>query len=278
MNLTRFCHQRQRLRVGLCLCLCLGLLESISHLSAQTTSPAIASAPAPASSPTASPSSWQQLEATYQNELKKIHIPLLSAYINELTRLAAQSRNAETTVAINRELKEMQAIITSGGVVDLTTPPLGSDAPTPPNQPSPPRPKDDRVLVLTPATAKEVSPTPASPLPPAIPIRKIAWTIDSLSKGKYEIICQGAVTALDTPASLTLQAGDQLLKFPLAKRHIASDTNGLRLIRVGTIDLQADVTLLPLTLEIDSASAAFIVRQVLVTRTAKPAAAPPAAP
>jgi hypothetical protein len=256
----------------LCLCLCLGWLGPSSSLIGQTTNPAPAPASTPAPSPPASLSSWQQLEATYQNELKKIHIPLLSAYVNELTRLAAQSRNAETTVAINRELKEMQAIITSGGVVDLTKPPSGSETPTPPNQPAPPRPKDDRVLALTPDTAKEILPTPASPLPTAVSIRKIAWTIDSLAKGKYDIICQGAVTALDTPASLTLQAGDQLLKFPLTKRHIASDNNGLRLIRVGTIDLPADVTLLPLTLEIDSAAASFLVRQVLVTRVATPAA------
>lgn len=244
-------------RLSLCL---LALHATAVSVAAQT--PAAPAAPASAA--------WQQLESTYQNELKKIHIPLLSSYVNDLTRLAAQSRSAEATVAINRELKEMQAIITSGGVVDLGKPPGTVEPPAPAGPPAPPRAKGDSLLSLTPDSAREVTPAPGTPVPQTVTAQKLAWTVETLPAGKYEVICQGGITALDTPASLTLQAGDQLLKFPFAKRHIAADSGSLRLIRIGVLDLPADVSQMPLILAIDSPSANLVFRQLLFTRPTPP--------
>jgi hypothetical protein len=246
------------------LTLCLFIFQAVASLGLAQTPPAAATPNPPTSS------SWQQLEATYQNELKKIHIPLLSSYINELTRLAAQSHSAEATVAINRELKEMQAVITAGGVVDLSRPLGTQETQAASNTPSAPSPKNDSLLALSPGTAKTITPAPNPPTPPTVTVQKISWLIAALPAGKYEVICQGAVTALETPANLTLQIGDQLLKFPLAKRHVATDSNNLRLIRIGTIDLPTDATQLPLDLAIDSQASNLILRQLLFTRAATP--------
>ncbi len=230
-------------------------------LHAQTTSPAIPSAPT---------TGWQQLESTYQNELKKIHLPLLSAYINELTRLAAASRSAETTVAINRELQEMQKIIASGGVVDLSPPSTKEAPPDPALKPALAKSKPERLLELRPATAQEITPTPPKPIPSIIPIQKITWTIDALPKGKFEVICQGAIHSLDVPVSLVIQIGDQLLKLPLEKRHVATDPESLRLIQVGVFQLENDETRLPLVVSLETTASpppSFLLRQILIARS-----------
>ena len=230
-------------------------------LHAQTTGPAIPSAPT---------TGWQQLESTYQNELKKIHLPLLSAYINELTRLAAASRSAETTVAINRELQEMQKIIASGGVVDLSPPNTKEAPPDPALKPALAKSKPERLLELRPATAQEITPTPPNPIPSIIPIQKITWTIDALPKGKFEVICQGAIHSLDAPVSLVIQIGDQLLKLPLEKRHIATDPESLRLIQVGVFQLENDETRLPLVVSLETTASpppSFLLRQILIARS-----------
>lgn len=248
-----------RHRFSVCLLLFQWVVSPLAGQSTVSTPP-----PSPASP------SWQQLESTYQNELRKIHIPLLSSYINELTRLAAQSQSAGATVAINRELKEMQAVITAGGVVDLSKPPGTTETPAPANSSSPQRPKNDSLLVLIPGGAKEILPAPTPPIPQTVTVQKISWMIEALPAGKYEVICQGAITALDAPANLTLQLGDRLLKFPLAKRHVATDSSNLRLIRIGVLDLPADATQLPLDLAIDSQASNLIIRQLLFTRAAPP--------
>ena len=230
-------------------------------LHAQTPSPAIPSAPT---------TGWQQLESTYQNELKKIHLPLLSSYINELTRLAAASRSAETTVAINRELQEMQKVIASGGVVDLSPPNTKEAPPDPALKPALTKSKPERLLELRPASAQEISPSPPNPIPSIVPIQKITWTIDALPKGKFEVICQGAINSLDAPVSLVIQVGDQLLKLPLEKRHIATDPESLRLIQVGVFQLENDVTRLPMMVSLEttaSPSPSFLLRQILIARS-----------
>jgi hypothetical protein len=92
------------------------------------------------------------------------------------------------------------------------------------------------------------------------------------------VICQGAVTSLETPATLTVQAGEQMLKLPLAQRHVTTDPEGLRLIRVGVIHLNEDVVGLPLILSLDTKASpppTFLLRQILISRS-KPAA--PASP
>lgn len=219
--------------------------------------------------PSAPTTGWQQLESTYQSELKKIHLPILSAYINELTRLATASGNAVTTEAIKRELEEMQKIIASGGVVDLT-PPITEEKTDSSLKPLQPKTRPERLLELRPATAQEIKPSPSKPTPAVIPVQQITWTIEALPKGKFEVICQGAINSLDTPVSLVAQIGDQLLKLPLEKRHIATDPESLRLIQIGNFQLENDATHLPLTLSLETTASsppAFLLRQILVARS-----------
>lgn len=227
----------------------------------------------PQSIPSAPTTGWQQLESTYQNELKKIHLPLLSAYINELTRLASTSRSSEATVAINRELQELQSIIAAGGVVDFLKPNSEDNPSTDSTKPPQPKSKPETLLDLRPETATEITPTPPHPLPPAVSVQTITWTIDALPKGEFEVICQGAITSIDSPATLVVKAGNQTLKLPLAKRHVATDTESLRLIHIGVIKFADEVAKLTFELSLETTATpppSILIRQILIARS-KPA-------
>lgn len=239
--------------------LAVGLLCSVS-LNAQTKVQSLPSAPT---------TGWQQLESTYQNELKKIHLPLLSAYINELMRLASVTRDSETASAVNRELVAMQDIIASGGVVDILKTESNETASESASKPLA-KANMDRILELRPSSAIEITPKPVGAPPTVVPVKSISWTIDSLPKGNFDVICQGALSSLDAPVSLTIKVADQRLEFPLDKRHVSANENSMRLIPVGTIKIIEDSAKIPLVLAIETTAAAssmMLVRQVLIART-----------
>jgi len=67
-----------------------------------------------------------------------------------------------------------------------------------------------------------------------------------------------------------IQVGDQLLKLPLEKRHIATDPESLRLIQVGAFQLENDETRLPLVVSLETTASpppSFLLRQILIARS-----------
>ncbi len=236
-------------------------------------------AQAPATPATAPTLSLPQLETTYQAELKKIHVQLLGKYITDLQRLATTSRSSETTVAINEELRRMQAIISSGGVIDLqhaaaeagktNAKPAGPAAPAPP-------PATRALITLGPALASEILPVPAPGAAlDAIPFTKIVWTIETLPRGSYELVAQCSLQSLDDAASLQLTLGREQIQFPLLPRHLASTPGDFRLLRLGRIELPLDIQGSPLELLLIPAGARadLRLRQLFITR-APPSSSP----
>lgn len=231
---------------------------------------------------TATPLAWQQLEATYQNELKKIHVPLLSTYVNDLQRLAATSSNAELTVAIEKELQYVQGVISRGGVIDLNS--LAEDlrkgSTTPPATAPTPRQATNALLVLTPVQATTVTPpAPASPsgIGDSIAFTTITWNIEALPKGAYDLIAQCCLTALPTPGDLEVSLDRLPLLFPLEKRHLAPAPDSFRLIRLGTIELPLDIKNTTLTLTAPK-DCQIQLRQLLITQAKSPPPNTPALP
>jgi len=237
----------------------------------------------PAASPASTPSQWLQLETTYQNELKKIHVPLLSDYVNDLQRLAASSSNAETTVAIGKELQYVQSVINSGGVIDLTDLATGLSKDSTKPRPTPPNPRQatNALLVLTPIQATTITPPPASTdaSADAFDFTSMAWLIEALPKGHYEIIVQCTVAALPTAGTLDVSLGKNRLSFPLEKRHLAPAPDSFRLLKLGTLELLVDIkdTQLEITAPKDSQ---IKLRQLLITlaKPEPPKSTPPTTP
>lgn len=227
-------------------------------------------------------SPWVQLEGTYQNELKKIHVPLISAYVNDLQRLAASSSNAEVTVAIEKELQYLQTVISSGGVVELSemAAELTNGSTKPPAPPPTPRQATNALLVFTPIQASSITPPSAtSNLADAVEFINMTWVVEALPKGRYEIIAQCSVGALPTLGSLDLSLGRSRLSFDLEKRHLAPAPDSFRLLKLGIIELVVDVkdTQIEITAPKDSQ---IKLRQLLITQAKAdpPKAVPPPAP
>lgn len=257
--------------------------------------------PAAATAPLGSATSWQSYESTYQNELKKIHLPLISTYITELTRLAAQSTNAATTAAIQAELRLMQETLTKGsGVMDLSRLATTSNT-APPSATPPPSAQGGKapqaLLTLTPALATRLTPT--APLPAAtqtaplevLPLDSATWQIEALPRGDYELILQAALPSLDSSAEIQVSLASQTLSFPLHKRHLTSGTSDLRLLRLGRISLPIDVQNEPLQIFVTHPAGTptpLSFRQLLIARAKAdplsdspkppPTSAPPAKP
>jgi hypothetical protein len=235
---------------------------------------------APLSPPTP-PAQWLQLEATYQNELKKIHVPLLSAYVNDLQRLAASSSNAETTVAIEKELQYLQSVISSGGVIDLNQLATDLNREKSPPPPLTPRQATNALLVLNPIQATSTAPptTPAAVTPDAVEFTHITWLIEALPKGSYDVIAQCSVIAVPPSGDLELSFAKNRLTFPLEKRHLAPKPDSFRLLKLGTLELPIDVKDSPIELHAPKDSQIKI-RQLLITQAKPepPKTAPPTAP
>jgi hypothetical protein len=254
----------------------LPLAAALSSLLILLLPPPASAQTTPASPPTP-PAQWLQLEATYQNELKKIHVPLLSAYVNDLQRLAAASSNAETTVTIEKELQYLQSVISSGGVIDLTQLATDLNREKSPPPPLTPRQATNALLVLNPIQAATTTPTPApaAVTPDAVEFTHITWLIEALPKGSYDVIAQCSVTALPATGDLTLSFAKNRLTFPLEKRHLAAKPDSFRLLKLGTLELPIDVkdSLIELHAPKDSQ---IKIRQLLITqaKTDPPKSAP----
>ncbi len=214
---------------------------------------------------------WRQLESTYQSELKKIHLPLISAYVEQLKRLAATSRSAETTVAINEELNRIQAVISSGGVIDLTRAASELNNKTAPLAPEPPKAAAGKALLtLVPTIASEILPVPAAGVPlDSVPFQKITWNIEALPRGSYEIVAQCSLQTLEQAASLQLSLDHHQLDFSLLSRHLASSPGDFRLLRLGLLELPLDIEDSPLELLVTpaGASAQIHLRQLFISRS-----------
>ena len=211
--------------------------------------------------------------------MKKIHVQLLGTYVTDLQRLASTSRNAETTVAINEELRRVQTIISSGGVIDLqrASAEVGK-ASFPAAEPAPPPAAAARALMtLGPALASQIQPAQDTPQE-APAITAITWNIEALPRGDYEIVAQASLQSLEEAATIELTLDRKVLQFPLLPRHLASAPGDFRLLRLGRIELPLDIKDSPLELVITptGARADLRLRQLFITRA--PATTPSPSP
>ena len=229
----------------------------------------------PASTTTTTPDTtpavrFKEYEATYLAGLKKIQTPLLTDYATKLQQLSLTAAPADQP-AIKAELDRVQKIITDGGIIDLRSAsnPQAATSMKPPGNgigpgagPGVPRPLAGAVLVLRPETAKG----PAV-LGSAITVGKAQWTIDHLDSGTYDISVICSFPAFTGKASLVASlAGDQARE-DLSEARSSNSPDQFRLLRLGKVRFDDDITNKDLTLELDSTDLTGVqIRQVIISR------------
>ncbi|MES2597918.1 MAG: hypothetical protein V4662_21475 [Verrucomicrobiota bacterium] len=211
----------------------------------------------------------RQLEAIYQQQLRARHIPLLGKHLTEL-QLAARSAPGP---AWQQEILRVQSVISAGGVVNLTAAAreLNPAVPAPVLPPMPDRPR--RVtLMLTPSLAQTIDPKPESSASPVgAAIGQLTWRIESLPAGEYDLVLHYASVVADTEVPVSIEFAGQKLTQILEAGQTTQDGKNFRLLRLGQIKLDTDVSGVPLVLTAGTVTTpALIVRNLVIGRARKP--------
>jgi hypothetical protein len=212
----------------------------------------------------------RQLEGIYQQQLRARHIPLLGKY---LTDLQQNARLADSPVW-QAEIQRVQAIITAGGVVDLSAAarelyPAAATAATP-SLPGVEEPKR-AMVTLTPSLAQSIQPLPASSASPVSAIiGQLNWRIASLPAGSYELVLHYASLTPEEEVPVTVELAGQKLTQVLDAKKATKDNKTFRLLRLGQMTLEKEVSGQPVILTAGTKDKpALIVRNLVITRTQK---------
>lgn len=216
-------------------------LTLTASLAAQTTPPATAPEAADGSS------RLSQLDIIYQQQLRTRHIPLLSKYLTDLQLEAARSADP---AAFQQEITRVQALISSGGVMDLVAAArelASASVPAPTSAPSPEKPPlagkvGKSVLSLTPSLARSIQPMPAgSASPVAAAVGRLAWKIDALPAGTYEFVLHYASVDPVAAVPVVVEFAGQKLEALIDKDRATKNTRTYRLMRLGQLKLERAV-------------------------------------
>jgi len=228
-------------------------------------------APAPTGSPavdaTSPDSRLRQLEIIYQQQLRARHIPMLGKYLTELQ----QSARGAPSPALQTEIGRVQAIISAGGVVDLSAAARElNPAAAVPATPMPERPKRT-MLMLTPSLAQSIEPTPeGSASPVAATIGRLTWKMETLPAGEYEVVLHYASVVADVEVPVTVELAGQQLSQTIKAGQATKDGKNFRILRLGQINLDEDAKGTPLVLTAGTAEQpALVVRNLVIARARK---------
>lgn len=210
----------------------------------------------------------RQTETIYQLQLRTKHIPVLSKYITDLQKLAAQSPNP---VPYQKEIERIQGIIANGGVVDLAAAvqSLKTPAEAPVQQPPPMPARVARALLaLTPALARSISPTPdSSASPEAAAVGEIEWKIETLPAGTYDLVLNYACPSVTESLTIAASLGGQRVDATLDASKATPDATTYRVLRLGQITLHAETRGDTLRLTAGAKDAnTLLVRQLVIAR------------
>ncbi|MCP5558502.1 MAG: hypothetical protein H7A55_12190 [Verrucomicrobiaceae bacterium] len=266
-------------------CLAL-LLVSLPAGRALAQSPGATAAAAP-SQAQPDDSRLKQYETTYQSELKKLHVPMLSKYLLDLQRLSAQTTDSTEQAAITAEIGRVQKIITAGGVIDLATAARGTRESAPPGAmgtgtDSLAKRQARTLFTLTPADARAVAPhyTGATD---AAAVAQITWKIDALPSGSYEVIAEYSFPDIADDTVIKVTVADQAIETKLTTMRATKDATQFRILKIGRLDLPSALSKEALTLTVgDGQTAPYpLLRQLIIARAKKeerPDSPPPPPP
>lgn len=191
----------------------------------------------------------RQLESIYQQQLRARHIPLLADYLRDLQQTVA---GPNETAALQAEIKRVQDLISAGGLIDLGA--AASELnPSTANAAAPEVPsqgKQRRVsLTLTPSFAQSILPQPSgSASPVAATIGQMNWRIGHLSAGRYDFVLHFANLAPDAAVPVRVEFAGQTVEITISTTQATKDAQTYRLLRIGQMKLEKDISGAVLTL------------------------------
>ena len=179
------------------------------------------------------PSRLEQLEGTYNELLRGIHLPLLNQYLAELQALQAKALVAAESAALKAEIARVQAIIAGRGIVDL-------DAPKP-------EAKEAGKVVRKSGIVFTLEPGDASP-PPAraggadavVPLGKASWLLSSLPAGSYDVVAHYACPALPAGAKVHVAFGKQEFDREVQATYLTKDGKTFRVMRLCQLTIKEE--------------------------------------
>lgn len=239
-----------------------------SAMGQTTPSPALP-VQSPAIEASAADSKLKQMELIYQQQLRARHIPVLGKYLTELQKQAATATDPNPYQA---EIQRVQAIINSGGVVDLNAvaQELNPTAkPTIAPSTTAPLIRPQRaVTTLTPSFARSILPVPeGSASPEAAAIGQIEWRIDTLPVGTYDLVIQYSCPTAKSELKVEATFAGQTISKTLDPSKATKDTASYRLLRLGQMTLTKTMSGETLRLTAGTAdSSAFLVRNFVIAR------------
>ncbi len=245
------------------------LLMGAVMLRAQTAPPVVTATGSPAIEASAPESRLRQLEMIYQQQLRTRHIPLLGKYLTELQ----QSARGAPGPALKAEIERVQAVISAGGVVDLSAAARELNPAVPASVPK--APGTERVkrpsLMLTPSLAQSIEPVPeGSASPVAATVGRMTWRIEALPAGTYDLVLHYASVVADAAVPVSVELSGQKLEQTIDSGLATKDGKNFRLLRLGQIKLDQNVAGTPLVLTAGTLEKpALIVRNLVIARTVK---------
>jgi hypothetical protein len=255
----------------------LGFLFGIFHLSLAC---ALAQGNAPPAPGTAT--RLQQLQTTYQSNLRKLHAPLLADYARELEvlkqTLLTRSRSADA-IAVDNELVRVRGLAATTCILPYEMPrkegPAIADAAAPKAVKPPAAKKAPDGIVLT---AAEALPPTEFPLvlrdgpAKALHIGRASWKVTSVPAGTYDLIIFYASAKIPDGQSITAHFSGNDLVLPLTADHSTNTDLNFRAARVGQLTLESEVTNATLTLNTEPFNTPTLwLRSLVLTKSkAKP--------
>lgn len=210
----------------------------------------------------------RQLESIYQQQLRARHIPLLGKYLTELQ----QSARLTDTPALQEEIKRVQDLISTGGLIDLAAAarelnPVSTSPAAAPKMPVPGKLRR-APITLTPSFAQSIIPQPeGSASPVSAKIGQMSWRIDHLPAGSYDFVLHFSSLNPDTSVTLHIEFAGQKLEQKLASTQATQDARTFRLLRLGQMKFDQDINGSTLTLTAGSAETpGMLVRNLVIAR------------
>jgi hypothetical protein len=204
----------------------------------------------------------QALETTYQTNLRKLHGPILLDYLRELEqlkqRLTVKDRLIEAKQADTEISRVKQLVATTGALEPLPPrkepPPPELAGPADKNRRPPPRPPQD-AIVLSAEDAK-VSSGLGTTLVKDSPTKAVllgtaTWKVPTVTAGTYDLVAVYSCAKLEPPRSVTVRFAGNEVKRPLSNNQITATEDTFRILRIGQITLDKEVSNEELTIELD---------------------------
>jgi hypothetical protein len=191
----------------------------------------------------------EQLEATYQANLRALDAPILQDYLRQLELLksvmTARNRPADAK-QVDAEIERVKAIASTTGVLPYTEleaaldPPAAGTASQPSATAQAPA-KTAPAALPTLLAAEAFQGAPLHAKTGAIPLGSAEWRIFKLPAGTYEVLMVFATEALPLPEQLTFNLGGREFKAVVAPDRATGSPEAFRLLRICQVTLDAEV-------------------------------------